>query len=124
MKQALIQGALDLFYTPVQMKKNRPGVLLTLLCKPEDRARMCDLLFRETTTLGLRYRNEMREILRREFVKVETAFGPIRIKVARTRDGRVMNAAPEYEDCRLAAERFGVSLRDVQTAAMSAHASF
>jgi hypothetical protein len=123
MEQALIQGALDLFYTPVQMKKNRPGVLLTLLCKPEDRARMCDLLFRETTTLGLRYRNEMREILRREFVKVETEYGPIRIKAARSREGRVVNASPEFEDCRAAAERSGVGLREVQMAAMAAYST-
>jgi hypothetical protein len=118
MELALAEGALDIFYTPVQMKKNRPGVLLTLLCKPEDRERMCELLFRETTTLGLRYRNERREILRREFVTVETEFGAIRIKLARARDGRVMNASAEFEDCRAAAEKCGVSLRDVQMAAI------
>ena len=121
MEKALSAGALDIFYTPVQMKKNRPGVLLTLLCNPPDRERMCDLIFRETTTLGVRYRNEQREILTREFVTVETEYGPIRVKVSRARDGRVMNASPEFEDCRVAAEKSGVGLRDAQTAALKAY---
>jgi hypothetical protein len=121
MEQAMNAGALDLFYTPVQMKKNRPGVLLTLLAKPEDRGRMCDLLFRETTTLGVRYRNEQREILQREFLTVETDYGPIGIKLARTRDGRVINAAPEFDDCAGAAEKHAVGLREVQVAAIVAY---
>ena len=122
LEQALAAGALDLFYTPVQMKKNRPGVLLTLLCQPVDRARMCALLFRETTTLGVRYREEQREILRRAFVTVETPYGAIRIKLAKAPDGRVLNAAPEYEDCRVAAEAQSVALRVVQQAAWQAYA--
>lgn len=121
MEKALAAGALDIFYTPVQMKKNRPGVLLTLLCKPEDRERMCDLLFRETTTLGVRYRNEQREILIREFVAVETQYGPIRIKVARAKDGSVVNASPEFEDCRAAAEKHQVGLREIHAAAAAAY---
>jgi pyridinium-3,5-bisthiocarboxylic acid mononucleotide nickel chelatase len=123
MEQAFNQGALDLFYTPVQMKKNRPGVLLTLLCKPEDRARMCELIFRETTTLGVRYREERREILQREFVTVETAYGAIKIKVSKAKDGRVLNAAPEFEDCRAAAEKYRIALREVQTAALQAYSA-
>lgn len=122
LEQALSAGALDLFYTPVQMKKNRPGVLLTLLCHPSDRARMCELLFRETTTLGVRYRDEQREILQREFVLVTTPYGAIRIKLAKAPDGRVLNAAPEYEDCRAAAETQSVALREVQSAALRAYA--
>jgi hypothetical protein len=121
MEKALSAGALDIFYTPAQMKKNRPGVLLTLLCDPADRERMCDLIFRETTTLGVRYRNEQREILTREFVTVETEYGPIRIKVSRAKDGRVMNVSPEFEDCRAVAEKSGVGLRDAQTAALKAY---
>jgi hypothetical protein len=121
MEKVLAAGALDIFYTPAQMKKNRPGVLLTLLCKPEDRERMSEIIFRETTTLGVRYRNERREILTREFVTVETEYGPIRIKVSRARDGRVMNASPEFEDCRVAADKHGVGLRDAQTAALKAY---
>jgi len=121
MDKALAAGALDIFYTPVQMKKNRPGVLLTLLCRPEDRVKMCDIIFRETTTLGVRFRNEQREILRREHVIVETIYGPIKIKVARGQDGRVVNYAPEFEDCRAAAEMHGVAAREVQTAALNAY---
>ena len=121
MEKALSAGALDIFYMPAQMKKNRPGVLLTLLCNPPDRERMCDLIFRETTTLGVRYRNEQREILKREFVAVETEYGPIRIKVSRSSDGRVMNASPEFEDCRAAAEKHQVALREAQTAALKAY---
>jgi uncharacterized protein (TIGR00299 family) protein len=121
MEKALAAGALDIFYTPAQMKKNRPGVLLTLLCEPADRERMCDLIFRETTTLGVRYRNEQREILTREFVTVETEYGPIRIKISRAKDGQVMNASPEFEDCRAAAEKHQVGLRDAQTAALKAY---
>ncbi len=121
MEKLLAAGALDLFYTPVQMKKNRPGVLVTLLCQPQDRERMTEIIFRETTTLGLRYRNEQREILRREFVTVETEYGPIRIKVARSKDGRVMNHSPEFEDCRAAAEQHQVGLREVQLAAFRAY---
>jgi pyridinium-3,5-bisthiocarboxylic acid mononucleotide nickel chelatase len=91
-----------------------------LLCKPADQARMCELLFRETTTLGVRYRQEAREILQRELVNVTTAFGAIKIKVARHADGRVLNYAPEFEDCRAAAELHQVAVREVQTAAMLA----
>jgi uncharacterized protein (TIGR00299 family) protein len=121
MEKVLEAGALDIFYTPVQMKKNRPGVLLTVLCRPEDRGRMCDLLFRETTTLGVRYRDERREILMREFVTVDTEYGPIRIKVAKSNEGRVLNYSPEFEDCRTAAEKHQAGLREIQTAAMSAY---
>ena len=121
MERALAAGALDIFYTPVQMKKNRPGVLLTLLCDPSDRERMTEIIFRETTTLGVRYRNEQRDILRREFVTVETEYGQIRVKVSRARDGRMMNVSPEFEDCRAAAEKHQVGLRDAQMAALKAY---
>jgi pyridinium-3,5-bisthiocarboxylic acid mononucleotide nickel chelatase len=121
MDEALAAGALDLFYTPVQMKKNRPGVLLTLLCAPEDREKMAALIFRETTTLGVRYREEQRVILGREHVTVETSFGPIRIKVARNDGGEVVNYAAEFEDCRAAAAKSGVAVRQVQTEALSAY---
>ncbi len=121
MEQALAAGALDIFYTPVQMKKNRPGVLLTLLCAPAERARMTELIFRETTTLGVRYREEQREILRREQVKVETIYGPIRIKIGCAPDGHIVNAAAEFEDCRAAAEKHEVAVREVQMAAMTTY---
>jgi uncharacterized protein (TIGR00299 family) protein len=121
MDEALAAGALDLFYTPVQMKKNRPGVLLTLLCAPEDREKMAALIFRETTTLGVRYREEQRLILGREHVTVETAYGPIRIKVARDANGAVVNYAPEFDDCKAAAAKSGVAVRLVQNEALSAY---
>jgi pyridinium-3,5-bisthiocarboxylic acid mononucleotide nickel chelatase len=121
MEQVLAAGALDIFYTPVQMKKNRPGVLLTLLCNPEDRQLMTRIIFRETTTLGVRFRSEEREILRREYAAVETIYGPIKIKIARGEHGQVTNYSPEFEDCRTAAEKHGVALREVQMAAMTAY---
>jgi len=79
------------------------------------------LIFRETTTLGVRYREEQRIILRREHVTVETAYGPIRIKVARNDAGEVVNYAPEFEDCRVAAANSGVALRQVQNEALAAY---
>ncbi|MFN0119502.1 MAG: nickel pincer cofactor biosynthesis protein LarC [Blastocatellia bacterium] len=118
---ALAAGALDVFYTPVQMKKNRPGTLLTVLCATADRAALTALIFRETTTLGIRYRDAKREILRREHVTVNTAYGPIRLKLGRASNGQIMNRAPEFEDCRAAALSHNVALRDVQTAALTAY---
>ncbi|MBS1788990.1 MAG: nickel pincer cofactor biosynthesis protein LarC [Acidobacteria bacterium] len=120
MEKLLAAGALDVFYTPVQMKKNRPGVLLTLLCTPSDRKQMTDLIFRETTTLGVRYHDEQREILQRDFTQVETQFGSIKIKIARANDGRLINFSPEFEDCRAAAEAHQVAVRQVQLAALQA----
>ena len=79
------------------------GILLTLLCTVTEREKFIDLIFRETTTLGVRHRDEKRVILRREFVTVDTEFGAIKIKVARNQIGKVMNVSPEFEDCRAAA---------------------
>ncbi len=123
MEQAFAAGALDVFYTPIQMKKNRPGVLLTILCATEDREQMMNLVFRETTTLGLRFREETRNILRREFVTVATQFGPIKIKVAHDPSGAILNAAPEFEDCRAAAIQHQVAIREVQLAASTAYSN-
>src|SRR5271166_2956500 len=98
-------GALDAFGLPVQMKKNRPGTLLTVLCKPEDAGKLTRLLFTETTTLGVRRRDEMRRTLARRWESVPTPWGDVRIKIA-SMNGSVTNYAPEYEDCRrIAAER-------------------
>jgi len=113
-------GALEVFYVPVQMKKNRPGTLLTVIALPDLRTRLTDIVFQETTTIGVRYSEVARECLSREWVTVETSAGAVRIKVAR-RDGRVVNAAPEFEDCaRLAAEK-GLAVKDVQAQAMQAY---
>ena len=123
MEQLLVQGALDVFYIPVHMKKNRPGILLTMLCAPEDRERLSAVIFRETTTLGVRYRIEAREVLERAHVSVATPFGEIRIKVAYDRHRRRVNYAPEYDDCAAAAERYDVAIREVQSSALASYLS-
>jgi pyridinium-3,5-bisthiocarboxylic acid mononucleotide nickel chelatase len=105
MDRLLEEGALDVFGAPVQMKKNRPGTLLTVLCKPEDAGRLTQLLFAETTTLGVRRREEVRQVLARRWESVSTPWGEVRIKIG-SMNGTVTNFAPEYEDCRkIAAER-------------------
>jgi pyridinium-3,5-bisthiocarboxylic acid mononucleotide nickel chelatase len=112
-------GALDVFYAPVQMKKNRPGTLVTVIARPGDREALAALLFAETTTIGVRYQEVRRECLEREFCIVETPVGTIRFKIAR-RDGRVLNASPEFEDCaKVAAER-GLPIKEVQAIATKA----
>ena len=119
MEQLLTEGALDVFYTPIQMKKNRPGTLLTLIASPDARGRLTATIFRETTTIGVRYREMMRECLERETVIVDTPLGSVRFKIAR-RNGEVLNVAPEFDDCaRIARERL-VPVKDVQAAAMKA----
>lgn len=120
LERLLGAGALDVFLTPVQMKKQRPGVLLTVLCAHQDRERMVQLLFEETTTIGVRYRQEQREVLSRRTEVVETGYGPISVKVSTDRSGRVVTCHPEYEDCRLAAIRHSTPLRVVQAAALRA----
>ena len=121
MELALENGALDAMAAAVTMKKGRLGALLTVLAKPEDAAAIEALLFRETTTLGIRRRSEARVILDRSFVTVETAFGRIRVKVA-SRGGEQRNAMPEYEDCRRAAREHGAPLKLVIEAALAAFA--
>jgi uncharacterized protein (TIGR00299 family) protein len=111
-EQALAAGALDVYATPVQMKKGRPGVLLTLLCEPQHADALAALLFRETTTLGVRSYEARRRVLARETVTVETPLGSVRMKLARL-NGSVLNAAPEYEDCRRIAAARGVPLKQV-----------
>jgi uncharacterized protein (TIGR00299 family) protein len=122
-EQALALGALDFMLAPVQMKKGRPGTLLTLLCVPGTESTFADLLFRETSTLGIRTRRESRLILEREIFTVDTPYGPIRIKRASTAQGEALNLAPEFEDCRAAVERARVPLKEVQQAALRAATS-
>ncbi len=121
MDRALERGALDCYFTPVQMKKNRPAVLLSILCRPADRNAMSELLLTETTTLGVRSYQVERRALERETVRVETPYGPIEVKVARL-DERVIKEMPEYEQCRRAAERARVALRVIEAAALAAYA--
>ncbi len=119
MEQLYGAGAVEVFYQPVQMKKNRPGTLVTAIAPPERREALSAIVFRETTTIGVRYQEMHRERLERESIAVDTTYGSVRLKVAR-RDGVVVNASPEFEDCaRLAAER-GVPVKDVQAAAVAA----
>jgi uncharacterized protein (TIGR00299 family) protein len=112
-------GALDVFYAAVQMKKNRPGTLLTMISHPGDRERLVDLVFRETTTIGVRHIEMARDCLERETVTVDTAFGPVRFKVAR-RDGQVLNAQPEFDDLVRLAAAHGRAVKDVQAVAAKA----
>jgi len=119
MARLFAAGALDVYLTPIHMKKNRPGILLTVLCRPADAAALTDLLFAETTTLGVRQQTLLRRCLPREIVTVATRFGPVHVKVTRTKDGRV-RAVPEYDDChRIALER-GVPWQEVVAAAQMA----
>jgi uncharacterized protein (DUF111 family) len=113
-------GALEVFYIPVQMKKNRPGTLLTVVASPGRRARMADVIFRETTTIGLRHYDVDRECLQREIVAVETPIGAVRFKVSR-RDGTVMNAVPEFEDCAKLAAANDLPVKEVQAIAVRAY---
>ncbi len=113
----LAAGVLDVFVTPVQMKKNRPGVNLTVLAHPGDRERVSDILFSEGATLGLRWYEVRREVLERRFVRVKTRFGEVKVKEG-LYSGRVVRRAPEYEDCRRIAEARGVPLRQVERAAL------
>ena len=115
-ERALAAGALDVFSTPVQMKKNRPGQLVTLLCDVSSRSRLIDLIFHETTTIGVRTYEVRRQTLNRETVPVETPLGPIRMKISRL-NGSILNAAPEYEDCQRIAAQKGVPLKQVLSTA-------
>ena len=113
-------GALDVFYAPIQMKKNRPGTLVSVVALPADREALTALLFRETTTIGVRFREMDRERLDREQVTVETPLGPVRFKVA-GRGGELVNASPEFDDCLQLAERHDLSIKAVQAIATKAY---
>jgi len=116
-ERALEAGALDVFSCPVQMKKNRPGLLVTMLSEPHNVSRLIDLVFRETTTIGVRTHDVRRKTLARESVTVETPFGEVRMKISRMH-GSVLNATPEYEDCRRIAAKKNIPLKRVLEAAI------
>jgi uncharacterized protein (TIGR00299 family) protein len=120
MDRLLAEGALDAFGLPVQMKKNRPGMVLTALCKPEDADKLTQIIFAETTTLGVRRRQEMRQTLARRWENVRTSWGDVRIKIA-SMNGTVTNYAPEYEDCRRIAAEHHVPLKTVMAKAVDAY---
>jgi hypothetical protein len=109
-------GALDASLSPLQMKKNRPGSLLRVIARPQDQEMLAQLVFAETSTLGLRIHTAERRVEERRIVEVETQFGKIRVKVS----GQG-HFAPEYEDCRVIAERTGTPLQEILTAAQAAY---
>ncbi|HZR26927.1 MAG TPA: nickel pincer cofactor biosynthesis protein LarC [Vicinamibacterales bacterium] len=112
-------GALEVFYVPVQMKKNRPGTLLTAIASPEQHRAVADVIFAETTTIGLRHYEVERECLDRKHVTVTTPLGDVRFKLA-SRNGRVLNASPEFEDCAALAAKHHLSVKEVQAIAIRA----
>ena len=119
MDQLYAAGALEVFYSSVQMKKNRPGTMVTVLAPPDTRTKIADTLFRETTTIGVRYSERDRECLTREWRSVETPFGAVRIKIARRGD-TIANAQPEFDECAKLAQALGVPIKDVHAAALKA----
>lgn len=113
-------GALDVFLTPVIMKKNRPGTNITVLVSPGSREAATEILFHESPTFGVRAHTVERDVLERRFVTVKTRYGTVRVKEG-SRGGRLVNAAPEYEDCRRLARTKKVSLETIQRAALAAY---
>jgi len=118
-ERSLAEGALDVFHTPIQMKKNRPGILLTVLCAPADADKFCELLLRETSAFGVRRYATERRKLRREFATVKTAHGEVTIKLGKL-NGETVQATPEFESCRMLAEQQGVPLKQIYEAASKA----
>jgi uncharacterized protein (TIGR00299 family) protein len=118
-ERALAAGALDVFYTPIQMKKNRPGVLLTVLCAEADADKFAELILRETSSFGVRRYSAERRKLRREFTSVKTPHGEVTVKIGKL-DGRVVQVAPEFESCKKIAEQAKVPLKQVYDAAAKA----
>ena len=121
-EKAFAQGALDVFHTPIQMKKNRPGVLLTILCAHTEQDRFTELLLRETTALGVRRSQCERRKLKREVISVKTDFGMVEVKIGKL-DGRAIQASPEFESCRRIAEEKRVPIKEVYQTANTAAAA-
>jgi pyridinium-3,5-bisthiocarboxylic acid mononucleotide nickel chelatase len=119
-EKALTAGALDVFSTPIQMKKNRPAMKLTCVCAVTDVDRIAELIFRETTTIGIRYTFAHRKTLKRAFEKVETDYGPVTMKISLL-NGEPVNFAPEFEDCRRLASEKNIALKEIQAAAIHAY---
>ncbi len=111
-QQALGLGALDIFLKPIQMKKNRPGVLLTLMCRPDDLDRLSRFLLKETSSIGLQWRFESRIKARREIREISTSLGTVRVKTAWIQD-EIIHQSPEFEDCREIASTRNIPLKTV-----------
>lgn len=116
-ERAFTAGALDVFHTPIQMKKNRPGVLLTILCAESDADKFSEMLLRQTSAFGVRRHVAERRKLRREFTQVKTPFGEVTVKIGKL-DGKIVQAAPEFESCRKVADQAKVPLKEVYEAAL------
>jgi hypothetical protein len=119
MDRLFAAGALDVTLTPIQMKKNRPAVTLSVICDPAKVEELAEIMFAETSTLGLRMSRWERICLERDWVNAETPWGPVRVKIGR-RKGRVLTRTPEYDDCKRVAQAAGVPLKEVQAAAQAA----
>ena len=119
METLLEAGALDVYYTPIVMKKSRPATLVSVLAEPPLVDTLSEILFRETTTLGLRVTEVSRRCLEREWKEIETEWGPVRVKIGRL-NGEVVNVAPEYEDCARLAREKGIPAKVVWEAAREA----
>jgi hypothetical protein len=119
-EKALVAGALDVYTTALQMKKNRPGTLLTILCRPEDANNLMSLIFAETTTFGVRTHRAQRRVLPREWVNVSTSYGDVRVKLSRS-NGHILHVAPEYDDCRKLAVEKQVPLQQVISEALRSY---
>ncbi|MBZ4656034.1 MAG: hypothetical protein JG759_582 [Thermoanaerobacter sp.] len=105
-------GALDVFLTPIIMKKQRPGTLLTVICEKENADKLKEIIFRETSTFGIRYYEALRYKLDRDFLVVDTPYGRIRVKKGYL-NGKLIKAYPEYEDVKAIAEKTGNSISDI-----------
>lgn len=116
------EGALDAYTTPVYMKKGRPANLLTVICREDNYEKTMELIFKETTTMGIRFREEKRRVLERSVEEIELALGKVKVKIGfADKDKKTpVQIAPEYEDCRKIAEEKGVTLKDVYAAARTA----
>jgi hypothetical protein len=112
MEKLFKTGALDVFLTQVLMKKGRPGIKLTILCKEADSEKLIKIIMKETTTIGLRFYEVKRRVLQREIKLIDTEFGKVRVKFSRLGD-EILKATPEYEDCKKIAKKFDIPLIEV-----------
>jgi uncharacterized protein (DUF111 family) len=119
LEKALAAGALDVFHTPIQMKKNRPGILLSVLCAETDADKFMEIILRETTAFGVRRHLAERRKLQRELREVSTPYGPVTVKIGKL-DGQILQAAPEFESCQQRADQANVPLKLVYEAARKA----
>jgi uncharacterized protein (DUF111 family) len=118
MERLLAVGALDVWFTPIQMKKNRPGVMLSVLGTEELEGTLAEVIFTETSAFGLRREKVLRLKLGRRFEEVETIYGKVTVKIG-LKGGKVVQVAPEFESCRTVAQQAGVPIREVFNAAQA-----